>query len=268
MTQAQRHEEFLEAAKEGGISTVITLIEQGINVNVGNGFDTTALMFSASNGHNNVAQVLINAGATINAANLYGETALSFAVKNNHLGIVKILLQEKANVAITDLQGHSPLKYACQRNHREVAFYLLHAFSEQKIAPNFAHTLVDEYNKIKKDIFTAGWTMYLRMGQPNLKSLEALKDDNLITKTLLSLQPDEFPQDIYRKEIKQIMALMTEIKIKTQKKEKQTEKGRVAPVILSNGHKLKRKRHRKVKAGLSEASEAKSLSSLRPVKLR
>jgi ankyrin repeat protein len=260
MIQVQPNEELLEAASKGNLTDVNFLMEQGIDVNVKNSFNYTALILSATNGHTQVVEALLKAGAEVNAANVYSETALLFAVKNDHVDIVKILIQAKANVDVTDIQGHSPLSYACVREDREIAFYLLNALSERNVSPKFEHAFFNEYHKIKKDIFIAAWTMNLRMGQPNLKALKTLKDNNLIINTLLSLQPEGIPQDVYIKLINHVMALITEIKNKPHNKETETQKERVAPVILSNGHKPKRKRRRRAKA-MNTTIDSKNLFS-------
>lgn len=82
------------------IKIVEKLIEYGVNVNVKNSKDTTALMMASSNNRLDIVKLLINNGADVNIINDENNTALSIAMLKNNQEIVQLLLQNGANNGI------------------------------------------------------------------------------------------------------------------------------------------------------------------------
>jgi hypothetical protein len=73
------------------------LINVGAEVNVGNKFGKTPLMYAAQGGHTEVAKVLLGKGADILLKDKDEETALSFAVSNNRIDVAILLVQNGAD---------------------------------------------------------------------------------------------------------------------------------------------------------------------------
>ncbi len=67
-----------EAAKEGDLPKVNSLIEGGADVNVRTGNGATPLHFAADRGHIDVVELLISKGANVNANNFW-ETPMAWA---------------------------------------------------------------------------------------------------------------------------------------------------------------------------------------------
>lgn len=89
---------LLRAAKSGHAAVVeILLAAPGINVNLTNNFKDTPLILSSWNGHSRVVKKLLAVpGINVNAKNTYGETALSKAMSKNRTETVRILREHGA----------------------------------------------------------------------------------------------------------------------------------------------------------------------------
>jgi hypothetical protein len=86
-----------QAAGEGDINMVKTLLDQGSDVN--ETFDSlTPLMRASREGHIEVVKVLLDRGANINAKSNMGRTALSMAANEGHINIVNFLLDRGADL--------------------------------------------------------------------------------------------------------------------------------------------------------------------------
>eukprot|EP00287_Rhodomonas_sp_CCMP768_P002789 CAMPEP_0196734666 /NCGR_PEP_ID=MMETSP1091-20130531/13326_1 /TAXON_ID=302021 /ORGANISM="Rhodomonas sp., Strain CCMP768" /LENGTH=369 /DNA_ID=CAMNT_0042078201 /DNA_START=39 /DNA_END=1147 /DNA_ORIENTATION=- len=87
------------AARKGDASAAKALLDSKCEVDVEQTKDgVTPLMFAASWGHIEVANVLLSANADVNHASHAGDTALLFAASGNHPQIAKTLLEHRANV--------------------------------------------------------------------------------------------------------------------------------------------------------------------------
>ena len=73
------------AAREGRIESVRTLIEVGADLDIGDDFETNALVLATLNGYLDIAGLLLEAGADPNVADKYGRTVLFMATDLNTL---------------------------------------------------------------------------------------------------------------------------------------------------------------------------------------
>ena len=85
----------------------------------------TLLMFAASEGYNDVAQLLIEHGAKVNIADHYGTTALIVASTAGNHDVVELLLNHNANPDVRDQSGSAPLVNAIYFGHTETVKRLL-----------------------------------------------------------------------------------------------------------------------------------------------
>lgn len=90
------NEKLLQAAKEGDIEAVKSLVAQGADVNVKDKENATALMRSVSRDHREVVNFLIVKGADVNAKNDWDYTPLKYAIKLNLPKMQEILKQAGA----------------------------------------------------------------------------------------------------------------------------------------------------------------------------
>ncbi|MBE9516191.1 MAG: ankyrin repeat domain-containing protein [Proteobacteria bacterium] len=82
---------LFSAISKGRISTVRTILDQGVNVNIRTKSDQTPLMFAAHQGYADVVQFLIDRGASINSKDKDGRSALTFAATKGFTRVVDIL---------------------------------------------------------------------------------------------------------------------------------------------------------------------------------
>ncbi len=90
---------LIRAARNGYIEIVRILIEHRANVNRADGYGLTALIEAADRGYGEVVNVLIEAGADINHTSNHGFAALGHAVLRDHTEIVRLLLLNNASVS-------------------------------------------------------------------------------------------------------------------------------------------------------------------------
>ena len=78
-----------DAASNGDVAKVKTLLAQGADVNYQNQYGRTALMKTALKGHVAVVKLLLAQGADVNLKNKKGKTALSVAKNKEVIQLLK-----------------------------------------------------------------------------------------------------------------------------------------------------------------------------------
>ncbi len=114
-----------EAAANGDLKAVQTLLKNKADVNRANDDGTTALFMAAQNGHFEIVKLLLKNNANVNLADSSGVTPLYKAAQNGHFEIAKVLLEKNAEVDLADSSGASPLLMAAQNGHLETVNLLL-----------------------------------------------------------------------------------------------------------------------------------------------
>ena len=137
MTDASGKTPLMTASKFGHLNIAEDLLKDVVasavyggvpNVDAGNHWGKSALMYAAQNGHRHILELLLTAGnARADIVDHDGETALSLAASEGHADIVKRLLPLSPPTALTSFNctGHTPLTLACMNGHREVVELLL-----------------------------------------------------------------------------------------------------------------------------------------------
>jgi len=100
---------LMAAACFGDEKLVKLFIDHKANVNIGNKFGMTALMYSRSFAK---VKMLIAAGASVNDKNITGETALYYSTQRADADAVKALIEAGANVNAKNDKNMSPLHLA------------------------------------------------------------------------------------------------------------------------------------------------------------
>jgi ankyrin repeat protein len=88
---------LLDAAEEGDVSQVRSLIDHNANVNHGNKYNNTPLHLACTNGHGEVACMLIDHNANVNQCNIYNTTPLHFACMYGHVEVACTLIDHGAD---------------------------------------------------------------------------------------------------------------------------------------------------------------------------
>jgi len=116
---------LIQAAQDGNLPAVQTLLEEGADVNAKDTYGFTALMTAAQKGHTEIVKLLLEKGADVNARNTSG-TALCAALRGGHTDIVKLLLEKGADVNAEMIDGGTTALMMASRNgNTEVVKLLL-----------------------------------------------------------------------------------------------------------------------------------------------
>jgi len=101
------HESPLIApSSSGDLAKVAALLQDGADANAPGKFGGTALSFSVSGRHQDVAELLLDHGANVNATNSAGWSALFYADDER---MAELLIARGADVNAKDLSGVTPL---------------------------------------------------------------------------------------------------------------------------------------------------------------
>jgi ankyrin repeat protein len=100
------------ACMGGNVSMVAELVQEGADVNLLYGWESTPLMTACELGHVNVVEELVEKGADVDLRDRWGNVPLIIACKEGHTSVVKEMLKAKADVNQQDALGNTPLKAA------------------------------------------------------------------------------------------------------------------------------------------------------------
>lgn len=111
-------------AAQVGPAELQKLVDLDVSVNSADDDGDTALMQAADEGKLEAVRTLIAAGANVNARNKDGETALMMAADEGHTEIVKALIAAGADVQLHDEDNQSALMKAVDEKHEDTASVL------------------------------------------------------------------------------------------------------------------------------------------------
>jgi len=131
--EEEKHEPDLEkrmyplhqAAADGDIEQVKSLISNGANVNEKDKDDQTALNLAVRSGHKAMVELLIARGADVNGKGQYNAVPLHEAAWAGNKKIAELLIQKGANVNAKDKTGYQPLYYAIWKKDLDTAKILI-----------------------------------------------------------------------------------------------------------------------------------------------
>src|SRR5437870_2371963 len=104
----------IEAARRGRVEDTLRALDSGANVNGGDAYGRTPLMWAVQGANKDLVAKLILRGADVNRRDLDGRTPLMWAAMARRRDAVLLLLDRGANVAITDQDGTTALMVAAQ----------------------------------------------------------------------------------------------------------------------------------------------------------
>jgi hypothetical protein len=116
---------LIKASKTRDTKKVQRLLNNGVNVEAKDTYDSTALIVASENGYTEIVTMLLNNGADVNAMDENYRTALHWASYNGHIDIVTMLLNNKANVNAMDDNGKTALIVASENGHIDIVTMLL-----------------------------------------------------------------------------------------------------------------------------------------------
>ena len=106
------------AARNGNLNRVKTLLNQGVPVNARNETRWTPLHWAASSGHLNVVQELLKRGAHVNPRTASGVTPLHLALRKPY--VVHALIKAGANPKYRNTYGWFPSNYPATADRNAV----------------------------------------------------------------------------------------------------------------------------------------------------
>ena len=109
--------DFLRICRSGTEDEIAEAVSAGVDVNITNKAEATALMFAAKSNTAGAVEILIHAGAVVDAQDRSGNTALIYAASYNNDDVVETLIEAGADTGIKNLTGHKALDYA-EKNYR------------------------------------------------------------------------------------------------------------------------------------------------------
>jgi hypothetical protein len=128
------------AAYFGLKEAMITLLENGHDLNSKDSNGQTPLSWAAKNGHEAVVKLMLEKGAELETKDNNGRTPLSRAAGNGHEALVKLLLEKGAELETKDDNGRTPLSWATWYGHEAVVKLLLEKGAELETKDNNGRT--------------------------------------------------------------------------------------------------------------------------------
>ncbi|KAL3858771.1 hypothetical protein ACJMK2_009024 [Sinanodonta woodiana] len=117
--------QLLSACEHGDAQTVQELLDQGVDVDSPDEYETTALQVAAANGHDQLVRLLLMRGAAADKPNFFGWTPLMQASRHGHVNIVALLLQHQVDLNARTRYGNSTLTLAARGGHHQVVRLLV-----------------------------------------------------------------------------------------------------------------------------------------------
>lgn len=112
------------------INCLTMLIDAGAQVNAGDSFGTTPLMFAVRNNQMGVLQYLLSSGARVHSQDSHGDTALHVACRKGYVSAALLLLQHGADVKIRNKSYETAIQCATVNDHKKLA-HLLTSYTEK-----------------------------------------------------------------------------------------------------------------------------------------
>ena len=103
---------FHDAAYEGDVSLVESMLQEGVPVDCVNRLDETALFRAAEYNRTDVIRLLLQKGADVNKRDRFGDTPVHYAAMNNSTEAIAMLIEHGASINITDDEGYKPIDHA------------------------------------------------------------------------------------------------------------------------------------------------------------
>jgi ankyrin repeat protein len=136
------------ASLAGRTDVVALLLERGADIEVRNKGGLTALHAAAYAGNLEVVKLLVAKGAAVNdRKNFYQMSPLHGAAEEGRADVVAFLLTKNADVAATERNGYTPLTQAGWRAHWDTAKLLMEAGAVCQKAELVGEPLYNECTK-------------------------------------------------------------------------------------------------------------------------
>lgn len=133
---------MLDAAQNGNLQQVQSLLDSGFNPNTANPHGVTGLLRAVMFNHAEIAKLLISRGARITTAHGL-PTLLGLAAQKGNMEIATLLLAQGAPVDERDNMGVTALFKAAYSGQLEMAKFLLSKGADRNIKNAYGNTPAD-----------------------------------------------------------------------------------------------------------------------------
>jgi len=168
MFRKSPEKKFLQAAANGDLAVMATLLARGININTRNAGGETALRIASINNDLPVARFLLEKGADPNMADIHGRSPLSRAAGEGFNALLKLLLTAPGiDVDAQKKDGDTALRLAVVHNQLECTRLLLEAGANPNIQNGDGNTpliraAAQGYTEITKVLLEHGANPHIR----------------------------------------------------------------------------------------------------------
>ena len=105
-------EPFHRAARDGDVSLVESMLQEGVPVNCVDRFGRRALFEAAIDNRTDVIRLLLQKGADVNKRDRFGSTPVHWAAVRNSTEAIAMLIDHGASINITNDYGKKPIDLA------------------------------------------------------------------------------------------------------------------------------------------------------------
>ncbi len=125
-------------------------IKKNVDINAKDNFGCTPLINAAKQGHISIVQTLLKNNARVNSQDNQGNTAMIYAALNGHKNIVHMLLENGANVNVKDRNGNTFLMIIAEKGYSDIVQIMLgkvsYVLAEKDNGPTALNTAAEKNN--------------------------------------------------------------------------------------------------------------------------
>lgn len=118
------YRKLTEAAHEGDIKSIESLLDQGANINGKDEYGDTALVKASRSGHTEAVRFILDSGADVNLADKNFATPLIHAACSGWIDIVEILCDNGADLSVRDSAGKTAEDWAEFSSYHSIKDFL------------------------------------------------------------------------------------------------------------------------------------------------
>lgn len=129
--------DWLDAAREGKLAIIKTMLQNGFDIETKSDSGNTALKIASKKNHFELIDYLIEQGADVNSRSTRNRsTPLHAAAYRGHYEVVQLLLKHGADISARNHNGNTPLSLAAKKNHARVVELLLQSGASLEVQNN------------------------------------------------------------------------------------------------------------------------------------
>ena len=132
-SQRDLDQALFDAAAEGRLEEIRSLLDRGANINAVDSDNNTPLHWASGNGHHQCIELLLDRGANIDAVDSDNNTPLHWASINGHHQCVELLLDRGANINAVTTDNYTPLHYASIKAQQQCIELLIDRGADKSI---------------------------------------------------------------------------------------------------------------------------------------